>query len=200
MSHSVNPLHSLSLTVVKSLLFFMIIAPLACDEPFPPYDEPANVLTGNLSLTSPDTALVTVDQTGTYLSSLMRFDVNVINSYDNLLQGEARVNGQIVVQSFGNIPRTCLLPLTQGNLGRPPVFQGNIALGPDSSADFSAFWFPLATDGKMVWEDLPHTGGNPSYYGPIRFIASAEVQIFDRIQAIRFGQLEFEIVFKVTTQ
>jgi len=183
---------------LKLLPVLLVFVPIACREPFPPYDEPASVLTAQTKLTSPDTVVVTISMVGTFLSSVLRYDVNVINNYDNLLQGEAYVNGQVVVQSFGDVPRTCLIPLKRGDLRKPPVFQGNIALAPDSSAAFSAFWFPLATDGKMVWEDLPYSGINPRFYGPIQFVASSEVQIFSRVQAIRSGQIEFALVFKVT--
>ena len=104
----------------------------------------------------------------------------------------------IIVQSFAQIPRTLTIPLTTGNLLKPPVFQGNIAVSPGSRAEFSELWLPYATDKKIVFEGLPSTRvGNADFYGPVRFLASAEVQLFERVQPIRFGSLEFTRVFMV---
>jgi len=108
------------------------------------------------------------------------------------------VQGTITVQSFSQIPRVMLVQLTTGNLLQPPVFQGNIAVPPGGSAQFSTLWLPYATDGEIVFEGLPFTvGGGARIYGPITFQATAEVQIFERVQPIRFGDLEFTRVFRV---
>ncbi|HCV43226.1 MAG TPA: hypothetical protein DGH68_07055 [Bacteroidetes bacterium] len=180
----------------------MIFATPGCKEEFPPYEEPQDVLQGEISKSSPDTLEGYWDPLVQqyFINTPAILHATIRNVYDNLLQGEAHVEGQIVIQSFGAAPRTFLVPLSTGDLRKPPVFQGNIALPPDSAAEFSVLWLPISTDGHYAFVGYPHyVQGGAEYYGPIGFLASAEVQLFQRVQPIRFGQLQFQLVFKVTT-
>jgi hypothetical protein len=180
------------------MLFFLA----GCDEEFPPYSEPEKVLQSDLLFVSDDT--VSVHRSSTtgdyYFSSTMVLKVEVTNLHDDLLQGPARIDGRITLQSFSQIPRTLVVPLTRGDLRTPPVYQGTIAIPPGSKAEFSILWLPYATDGAVVFEGLPFTQvGSARFYGPIAFIGSAEVQLFERLQPVRSGSLEFSLVFKVET-
>jgi hypothetical protein len=170
---------------------------LSCDEPFPQYTEPENVLSGEISVTGPDTVLVYNIMGVYFINTPLIMNVNVTNRHDDLLQGDALVDGLVIVQSFSEIPRVLLVPLTTGNLLTPPVFQGNIALGPGASAQFSTLWIPFAVDGSIVY-------GGTSFvqtptgriYGPIDFIPSVEVQLFERVQPIKFEGQAFSLIFR----
>lgn len=181
--------------IVVALLFTV-----SCKEEFPPYAEPRDVLRGEISQSSPDTVLLRYDQDLDmyFLESLLAFNVRVTNQLEDLLQGAAQVEGTITVHAISDIPRVVNVPLRTGNLLQPPVFQGNIALPPGRSAEFSTLWLPIAVDGEMVFEGLtPTPGPGGSYYGPITFIAEARVQLFERVQPITFGNLTFQRIFNV---
>ena len=165
-------------------LVWLLLGVSSCAEPFPPYREPENVLEGELVLLAPDTIDLYYDDPANryFINTPMILRVSVTNRHDDLLQGTARVSGQITVQSFAQIPRTLTVSLSVGDMRTPPVFQRNIALGPGSKAEFAVLWLPYATDGRIVFEGLPFTAaGTDKLYGPISFIASAEVQLFERI-------------------
>ncbi len=172
----------------------------ACDEVFPPYDEPKDVLEGTLNVIAPDTVDLFYERVTEqyFLMSQLIVRVSVVNVYDNLLQGTARVDGTVALQSFSQLPRTLLIPLTQGNLLTPPVFQGSLALAPGDSAEFSELWLPFATDGKIVFEGLPfQIVDSAKVYPKMDFVATAKAQLFERVQAISVGDYKFSAVFRV---
>jgi hypothetical protein len=188
-------------TTTALLMMLAMAGFFGCEEEFPPYEEPKNVLAGEVSVDAPDTVEGAYDQMSKqyFLNTPIILKAKLTNTYDNLLQGAALVDGTITIQSFCAVPRVCLVKLTTGDMRKPPVFQGAIALGPGTSADFSVIWLPIATDNKYVFEDIPYTlVGNDRFYSPITFIAVADVQIFERVQPIRFGNLEFTVVFKIS--
>ncbi len=185
------------------ILLVAILLACGCEEEFPPYTEPENVLRAELVMQSPDTVLLYRDGvTGNYyLSTPMTFRVIVTNTYQDLLQGEARVGEQIVAQSFATVQRTMVVPLTLGSLLRPPVFQNTVALAPQSDAEFSLLWLPIGTDGRWVFEGNPFVNlGGDQLYGPISFLASADAQIFSRVQPVRTPQIAFTKYFRVRPQ
>jgi hypothetical protein len=199
------PTHGRSVSSLQTILHSGVLILLSvfltfCDEEFPTATTPENVLVGGLTIDSPDTVALHYDE-GThqyFLNSVLFFNVDVTNVYQNLLSGDALVNGTITIQSFGEIPRVLVVPLTTGNLVQPPVFHRTISLAPGKKAEFTSRWIPYATDGNIVFEGLPSTVvGSARYYGPITFLASAEVQLFERVQPIKFGHLEFRLVFRV---
>ena len=179
--------------------FVLLLSMSSCEEPFPPYSEPEGVLVGELSAVTPDTVDVYFDDLSGlyYVTSQLVFNVTMTNVYNDLLQGEALIDGEVSAQSFSAIPRVVLVRLTPSTLLQPPVFQGGLSLPPGSTASFSTLWIPYATDGKIVFDGLPFTMvGTAKLYSPISFSATARVQIFERVQPIEFGQVEFEIVFR----
>jgi hypothetical protein len=178
--------------------FLLCVSLCSCDEPFPGYTEPENVLSGTVSVEAGDTVTVYEIKGGYSVSGALIMNVTVTNAHDDLLEGEAFVDGLVTVQSFSEIPRALTIPLTTGNLLAPPVFQGNVALAPGASAVFSTLWIPFATDGTIVFEGLPYvTVDGAKIYGPIDFLPSVDVQIFERVQPIQFEGEMFTIAFRV---
>jgi hypothetical protein len=183
-----------------SFLFiaYLSISLPSCDEPFPDYSQPQDVLSGEISIEADDTVTVYEIEGGYSVSGALIMNVTVTNTHDDLLQGEALVDGLVTVQSFSEIPRALVVPLTTGTLRTPPVFQGNIALGPGASAEFSTLWIPFTDDGTIVFEGLPFVqDGGAKIYGPIDFLPSVEVQIFERVQPMQFSGEMFTITFRV---
>jgi len=170
---------------------------LSCDEPFPDYSEPQNVLSGEISIIAPDTVIVYKTKSGYSVNTPLIMNVTITNSHDDLLQGEALVDGLVTVQSFSEIPRALTVQLTTGNLLAPPVFQRNIALGPGASAQFSTLWIPFGIDDKIVYDGLPYVqSASGRIYGPIDFAPAIEVQLFERVQPIKFDGAMFTLTFR----
>lgn len=175
---------------------FLVFA--SCTEEFPVYEEPAEVLSAELTLVSPDTLIAHHDPVRDqwFLNTVSEFEIHLTNRHDDLLQGKALIAAHIVVQSFAEIPRTCIVELTRGDLRSPALFQGNLALAPGAAAEFSRLWVPEATDGNMLFTDLPCTIVNGmTVYGPITCVAWAEAQIFEKVQSIRTPDMQFTLFF-----
>ena len=191
-----------------SLIIFILLAISflvpSCDEVFPPYQEPDNVLVGTMKINGPDTVDMFYEPLsgGYFPSSALGLEISVENAYDNLLQGDAEVGEKVVLQSFGVSPKIIVIPLTLGNLLSPPVFRGSIALPPKSAAKFSAQFLPLGSDGLPVYLGSPYTSTDTTkLYGPIEFIATANVRIFERVQPITISEYRFSLYFReYTTQ
>jgi hypothetical protein len=178
----------------------LLLANISCNENFPTYEEPKNILVSELSFASNDTISMVYDGLTQmyFMNDQMVFTTSVTNVFDDLLQGAAKVEGKITIQSFSEFPRVLVVQLTRGELRTPPIFQGNMALAPSKSAEFSTLWYPKAVDGNMVFADLPFTGLNGSkLYGPVKFQAQSTIQIFERLQPVKSNVLEFTLWFKV---
>ncbi len=170
----------------------------SCTEEFPVYVEPAQVLSAELTFVSPETLVVHYDPIldKWFLENTSSFRIRLTNLHDDILQGKALIAGRIVVQSFAEIPRTCVGELTRGDLRSPTLFQGNLALPPGASAEFSSLWDPEATDGEMIFEGLPFTVVNGvNIYGPVPCVAWAEAQVFEKVQAMRTPNIQFTRYF-----
>jgi len=185
---------------------FLIIVSLSlagifgCDEPFPSMKQPENVLSVETEIKVPDTLSCYRSETGEWYSNEpLIIIIRVINTYDDLLQGEASVEGHADLQAFGTVPRIVVVPFSLGALRKPPVFAKNIALAPDSSAEFQMLWLPIATDDQPVWEGSPYVTqpSGAKLYGPIEFLLQGEVRLFARIQPIKFSGTRFSMYFSV---
>jgi len=192
-----------TMRLVRSLALVAAAASLliaGCDEPFPEYREPQDVLLGEISFDAPDTVDVWIDPLtgGYFFQDLMTLRVTVTNVHDDLLEGDAHIDGRITVQSFAQIPRVLVVPLTIGTLRQPPLFQGRLALPPARSAEFTILWLPVALDGDYVFDDLPFTLiDGAKVYEPIAMRATVRVQLYELIQPMAFGNLPMRIVFRV---
>jgi hypothetical protein len=181
------------------LLLIMTLPVTSCKEEFPPYTEPENVLQGEMQIDIPDTVNVYFDGANYYFNGAFVIGIVVTNVFDDLLQGKALINGRVFLQSFSQVPRAFVVPLSVGDLRSPPVVGGNIAIGPGRQAEFSVLWVPISTDEEVVFAGLPYTEvGSDRLYGPIDFIAYADIQLFERVQPIRLPSLQFSLVFKVS--
>jgi hypothetical protein len=181
---------------IVSLVFLLGVA--SCTEEFPVYEEPEQVLSAELSLNSPDTLRAHYFAPGDvwYLSTASSFEIRLKNLHDDVLQGTALIGARIVVQSFAEIPRMCVVELTRGDLRSPTLFQGSIALPPATAAVFSKLWIPEATDGEMIFTGLPsRVVGDMTVYGPITCVAWAEAQVFEKVQSQRTPNIQFTIFF-----
>lgn len=172
---------------------------LSCDEVFPPYTEPQEVLQGAISVSQLDTFTVGFNSNLSRYFAIqpLSFEVSLKNVHNDLLQGDAAVEGLITVNSFGQVPRVCVIPLSKADLLTPPIFQGTVSLPPGKQAVYSVQWMPLATDGKMMFEGNSFViTDSAEVFGPIDFIANAEVRIFEKIQPSKIENYRFRLYFK----
>jgi hypothetical protein len=169
-----------------------------CKEEFPPYETPQNVLQAELDLVAPDTIVVYYGSAGYNVQSGLALRLRIRNMHDDLLQGKARVVGEVYLQSFGAIPRAMLAPFTKMELRTPPIVQGNIALGPWREAELIIPWQPYGTDGNIIFAGFPPVPlGSDLLYGPIDILARTDVQLFENVQSMRLPEKAFRTWFRV---
>jgi uncharacterized protein YcsI (UPF0317 family) len=174
---------------------------LGCKEPFPPYEEPTNILVATIAKTGADTLYITQDSTGTTIGvDPIGLTVSVRNNYTQLLQGAAQVTGRL--NAIMTAPFPMVLPTTslgQSDLIRPPVYQNAIALPPGQSAEFRATVFANLVPTLM--SSVPHTdqiradSTKVITYAPVTLQAQAEVRLFELVQPVKTEVLTFTQVY-----
>jgi hypothetical protein len=188
-----------TIRTLQWLLPVLGILNISCDEVFPLYTEPTNVLSTELSIGKPDTLTVFYDGlSDSYSTSpALTMSIKVTNVYDDLLQGDAFIGDRLVLQAFGTTPEVIIVPITLGSLRFPSVFRGTIALPPKKSADFQVPFLPVPKNNRPVYRGMSYIAlDSAKLYGPIEFIANAEIRLFQRVQSIRSNEYRFKLYFK----
>lgn len=189
-----------SIVILSAALALLCIS--SCDEVFPPYSIPQNVLTGSMNIRDLDTVVVYYNTTTNfyYTNSALTLDINVINTYDDLLQGEALIGERITLQSFGKTPAVIVIPLTLGSLRSPSVFRGSLALAPHDTAKFRIGFLPVDKKGLPVYVGSDFVQLDSSkIYGPIEFIGTADIRLFERVQSFSTSYYRFSLYFREYT-
>jgi uncharacterized protein YcsI (UPF0317 family) len=186
---------------ITGLLLLVLSLLSGCKEPFPPYEEPTNILVATLAKTGADTLYITQDSTGTTIGvDPIGLTVSVRNNYTQLLQGAAQVTGRL--NAIMTAPFPMVLPTTslgQSDLIRPPVYQNAIALPPGQSAEFRATVFANLVPTLM--SSVPHTdqiradSTKVITYAPVTLQAQAEVRLFELVQPVKTEVLTFTQVY-----
>ncbi len=196
--------HRRSQNIAVLLIALSILAFIpSCEEIFPPYSIPQNVLTGSMKIRDLDTVVVIhYEEFDFYVTtSAITLDIDVINKYDDLLQGEALIGDRITLQAFGKTPAVIVVPLTLGSLRTPSVFRGSLALPPNDTARFRLGFLPMDKKNIPVYVGSDFVQVDSSkIYGPIEFIASADVRLFERVQPFAIGNYRFKVYFKEYTK
>lgn len=172
-----------------------------CDEPFPSAQEPENVLRVEATAHVPDTVTAILDPLFGKWSFInqLSISVQITNTYDNLLQGEAHPEGRVDIQAFTPSAAVIVQEMGRGQLRKPPIFGGAISLPPDSSAEFQVLWIPMGPDERPVWEGgsfVPGSEPGVRFYGPIEFAVKGEVRLFERIQPVQIPEHRFTLFIK----
>jgi uncharacterized protein YcsI (UPF0317 family) len=186
---------------ITGLLLLVLSLLSGCKEPFPPYEEPTNILVATIAKTGADTLYITQDSTGTTIGvDPIGLTVSVRNNYTQLLQGAAQVTGRL--NAIMTAPFPMVLPTTslgQSDLIRPPVYQNAIALPPGQSAEFRATVFANLVPTLM--SSVPHTdqiradSTKVITYAPVTLQAQAEVRLFELVQPVKTEVLTFTQVY-----
>ena len=180
-----------------ALIFFIFIS--GCDEVFPPYSTPENVLVGSMKTIDRDTVVMYYHPQGDfyYTNSAVTLNISVVNVYDDLLQGYASIGERITLQSFGPTPNVIVVPVILGNLLFPSVFQGTIALRPLDTALFQIKWLPIDKNNRPVYIGAPFTQvDSAKVFGPIEFVVDGDIRLFERVQSISLDRYRFSMYFK----
>ena len=186
---------------ITGLLLLVLSLLSGCKEPFPPYEEPTNILVATLAKTGADTLYFIQDSTGATIGvDRIGLTVSVRNNYTQLLQGAAQVTGRL--NAIMTAPFPMVLPTTslgQSDLIRPPVYQNAIALPPGQSAEFRATVFANLVPTLM--SSVPHTdqiradSTKVITYAPVTLQAQAEVRLFELVQPVKTEVLTFTQVY-----
>jgi hypothetical protein len=165
---------------------------LACDEPFPTYQEPTDVLAASVMSEGSDTLLITADTTGVVVwCEPLLLSVIVRNTYAQLLEGEALVDGSVNVTMTAPLARVFgTMRIEPFHLVRPPVLSGNMALAPADTALFSMRYLPptgdtFFLDGVPYEETMLADSTIRRVYTPVTFQVDCEVRVFERVQPVR---------------
>jgi hypothetical protein len=179
---------------MKRLLFAIGVGlvALACDEPFPTYQEPTDVLAASVGSEGSDTLLITADTTGVVVwYEPLLLAVMVRNTYTQLLEGEALVDGSVNVTMTSPLPRVFSTSRIEPyHLVRPPVLSGTMALTPADTALFSVRYFPSAGN-TFFLEGVPYEQTMLAdstirrVYAPVTFQVDCDVRLFERVQPVR---------------
>jgi hypothetical protein len=184
---------------VTAILFVLFVYS-GCKEPFPSYQEPSDVLRASLRRISSDTVYTYLDSTGTTMGmDEGRFVVDVKNNYQQLLEGEAKINGRVTFYSYLPTPGVSIVSLGRTNLNSPPIFQNHIAVAPGDSATLEVTWSYWTSSGT-VYAGQPYQEyfvgrTRVRTYAPVFLTAEAEIQIFSKVQAIRTKPIQFSALF-----
>jgi hypothetical protein len=165
---------------------------LACDEPFPTYQEPTDVLAASVQSESGDTLLITADTTGVVVwTEPLLLSVSVLNTYTQLLEGEALVEGSVNVTMTAPLARVFRTTRIEPyHLVRPPVLSGNMALAPADTALFSMRYLPSSgnaflLEGVPYQETVLEDSTIRRLYAPVTFQVDCDVRVFERVQPVR---------------
>lgn len=176
-----------------------LVVMAGCDEAFPPYTTPENVLEGWMSIRGGDTVSVFYfPATEQYIVTAgAPIEVFLRNTYDDLLQGEAFIGERLTIQSFGANPEVIVVPITLGHLRTPSVFRGSIAIRPEDTARFQIPWLPVNKANRPIYLGMPFTvKDSVKVYGPVEFIVDGEVRLFERVQSVDVQRLRFNLYFR----
>jgi hypothetical protein len=186
---------------MRAYLFFLLVCALVlqigCEEPFPAYEEPQNVLSASLKRTTADTLTMVQDSSGMLIGAdPVGISVFVRNEYVQLLQGDALIDGKLNFTMISPAPRAFSTEsLTQSNVVRPPVFQNTIAITPGDSAELRVRWFPASKDfflnGVPYSEVVRSDSTIFRTYAPVKFHVEGDIRLFERVQSIAIKPMEF---------
>lgn len=168
---------------------------VSCSEPFPTYQEPSSVLESNLEVFAVDTIDVIRDrETGQWylVSAPITFIVRVTNTHDDLLSGNAAIDGSIDVTAFTVAARSFSVGFVEGNLVAPQIVGGELALEPGGEALFRTIMYPVLPNGDLLIDGEP---GGP-IYGPIACVAEGTIKVFTQVQTIEVPRVEFQLTFR----
>jgi hypothetical protein len=168
-----------------------------CDEPMPVYQEPRDILQASLVRTNTaDTIYIMLDSLERQISwGTARFRLAVRNGYEDLLEGQILVSGRLNILVTSPIPRVAVVPIDRTDLLSPAIFQDHIAVPPGDSATFILSWNYFVV-GASVYDDVPYTERFEGLrrirvYQKMYFSAGASVQVFERLQAVKTGTVDF---------
>ncbi|MBI5471509.1 MAG: hypothetical protein HY961_04100 [Ignavibacteriae bacterium] len=194
--------------IVRMSICLWILLMVGCDEQFPSYEEPKNVLDASLVRVSGDTVTITVDSLENFLSSEpTRLRLYVQNRYIQLLEGTALIQGRVNLFAFDPAPKVGTIEISRNNLFAPPIFRDNIALAPGDSARLDITWNHSVLSGRLYdslhFIEFYNGRTRVRRYAPIMITAEAGVQLFERVQAVRTQPVSFSLVvqeLKIQTQ
>lgn len=170
----------------------------ACDESLPPREEPPEGLAASFR---PIPGIVVI-RDGVLAGSIGGVEASLLNTYTEVLQGEARVSGTVDIWLTGDPSQKATFPLGPSHLLTDWILRfTTVTLGVDSAAVFYRQWSHRTDSGRWFWEFVRLTNrvtprGEPYRESdPVRLTGRATLQILDRIQRKRTPEVTFTLVY-----
>ena len=169
-----------------------------CDESLPPRTDPLQFFSVSFeSIPGPVTMKGGEPQGG---NGGFRFTMK--NLHDEVLQGDARVQGIIDVWMKDHPTRRTRAIFTSKEIVNGTQYAGFITIGVDSSLILQGQWSHVTTSDAPFWQFVNLTqaftnAGTPFCRSdPVQLVAQASFQIFKNVQPIRM-RIEFSMVYNV---
>lgn len=177
-----------------------------CDEALPPRDEPQNVASLGVGFNTTRVLMSWNFDTGRkrVLNGTGSFKVELTNLYDDVLQGDAALAGEVEIWLKEKPWARAVVRIGTVDLKNPWVVRnGLVTLLPDSSARFEIPWDHLTDAGRPFYEFAQLTYyrdlNNQGYFeaSPLTFGVRARLQVVENLAFIYGPELEIVLSYRI---
>ena len=181
-------------------LVLLCAVSLTCDESLPPRGDPQSILQASLSVVE---GVVMVQPDGNP-SNAGVFTLTVRNMYNEVLQADALLEGQIEVWLKDDPARRTVVQLNRSDLANSQIASLNVTtLRPDSPAVFVKQWSHMTMDGRPMWAGArlhPRVTNHGVKYcesEPVSFVAGGTMRLFKNVAGVKTDQIRFALIYQI---
>lgn len=187
-------------------------ANLSCNDSLPPYVQPADVFHATVRNISPadisygypsilgnDIALLPVT-----ISSPQLFFVDIVNTFDEVLQDQAVVSGTLELVDLDAPDVKATIPITSANIAGLQYNSTTkiLTLAPGDTLRLRCSWNYKTDDGHWAFERArivdyvsDNRGGTLITHAPMNFSVTARTKLFKSINVITSSSKAFQLLF-----
>lgn len=181
----------------------------SCDETLPPRIEPTDFLSASVRMQPNSIVNVFIDSNAvgypiTINGSPGSIELVVKSFFNEVLEERPFIKADVDVWLTSQPTVKTRVEFTEVNVDYPYIEPGGfLTLVPGDSVGMSKQWSHIADVGRGFWNYVQLRGrvdGSNRFYfesSPVRFTATASVQIFENVPAERTEPYEFSLVYHV---
>lgn len=187
----------------------MMLAFTSCDESLPPRIEPERFLKASVYVAPNSVVNVFIDSNAsgfpiTINGSSGSLGLVLKSFFNEVLEDKPFIKGEIDVWLTSQPTIRTSVLLTEINVDYPYIEPGGfLTLLPGDSVSMSKQWNHIADVGRGFWNFVQLRGrvdGTGRFYfesAPVRFTATASMQIYENVPAEKTAAYEFELIYHV---
>lgn len=179
---------------------FFALSVVSCDETLPARVEPQEFLQADCRI-SPG-VVVFLDTVSQGVAGAI--DVRVKNLYSEVLQGSEFAQAEIEVWLRAAPEHRATVTMNRRDIQNQGVLYGQlITVSPGASVFFLKQWNHRTNQGQGFWEFVhltPRVNDRGEPYlesDPVALAATGKVQLFKNVQAEKFPQISFSLVYRI---